>query len=86
MVRFYVLHCRLVLFTLVFLLCPCFPLIVDVFPSVIVCNPDLCLSQSIYDFQTAVYFFCLCLVFFLRCGLCTFVCLFVVLFSHGFIS
>ena len=36
---------------LVFLFCRCSPLIFDVFPQVLVCNPDLFFSQSIYIFE-----------------------------------
>ena len=35
----------------------CFPLIVDVFPSGLVCIPDL-FYQSIYDFWTVVFYCC----------------------------
>ena len=46
-------------FFVVLLLLRCFPLIIDVFPSVLVCKPDL---FSIYDFRTVVYYCCLYLV------------------------
>ena len=39
-------------FNVVFLLCRSYPLILDVFPSVLPCNPDLAFfSQSIYEFE-----------------------------------
>ena len=46
--------------TSVFLLLFCFPLMFDVFPSVLFWNPNLfsLFSQSIYDFWTAVYYCC----------------------------
>ena len=34
-------------------------LIFDVFPSVLVCYPDLFFSRSIYEFRPAVYYCCL---------------------------
>ena len=43
----------------VHLLCRTSPLIFDVFPSVLVCNPELFFSQSIYEFRTAVFYCCL---------------------------
>ena len=43
----------------ILMLCRSSPLILDAFPSVKVCNPDLFFSQSIYEFRTAINYFCL---------------------------
>ena len=49
-------------FSVVVLLCRSSFLIFDVFPSVLVCNPDLFFTQSIYEFRTVVYYCCLCVI------------------------
>ena len=49
-------------FNVVFLLYLSSTNIFDVFPSVLVCNPDLFFSQSIYEFRIAVYYCCLYLI------------------------
>ena len=68
-----VLHCRLVVCcTYVFLLFRFFPVIVDVIPSVLVCNPDL---FSLYRFMTFEQRYTTCTVAFIEmkivsCYLC----------------
>ena len=44
-------------------LCRCSPLIVNAFPSVLVCYPDFVFCPWIYEFWTAVYYCCLYLSF-----------------------
>lgn len=57
----YVLPCRLIFVHFSVSVFCCFPLIVDVSHSVLDCNPDLFLFQTIYDFRTSVYYCCLIL-------------------------
>ena len=54
-VRFYVCCIFVWLLHFIVMLFRCFPLIVDVFPTVLVCYPDLFFYQSIYDFWTVYY-------------------------------
>ena len=64
----YIIYCSFLCvlhFNVVFLLCRCYPLIFDAFPSVLVCNPDF-FFQSIYEFRTAVYY--CCIIFELHCS------------------